>query len=228
MQRKVKTVRALQNVSFKIRRGEIFGLLGPNGAGKTTTVNILSGIVTKDAGKVKFLGKEISEETKNKMNLTTAYAELMRYLTVYQNLKVFAKIYGVRNYEERIEELLKKFGVDELKDKRYYLLSSGEQTRVNLCKGLINKPELLLLDEATVGLDPDIRRKLWHHINELKSMGVTVILTTHYLDEAEFLSDRVCILSIGKVLLVESLSTLREKYQMAPLEDIFLKLTQEA
>src|SRR3989344_5763977 len=134
---------ALVDVTFKVRAGEIFGFLGPNGAGKTTTVNIIAGIVTKDGGSIRIFGEEPSEDTKNRMNVATAYTHLNHELTVYQNLNVFAQIYHVRNTKERIMELLKMFGITKLKDKRFYLLSSGQKTCVTLCKGLINNPEFL-------------------------------------------------------------------------------------
>jgi len=105
-------------------------------------------------------------------------------------------------------------------------LSGGNQQRVLIARALIHKPEIVILDEPTVGLDPDIRRKLWQQISDLRNLGVTIILTTHYLDEAEYLSDRVCILNKGKVMLIETVAGLREKYNMAHLEEIFLKITQ--
>lgn len=195
--RRKDVVPALKGISFHIRKGEIFGLLGPNGAGKTTTVNILSGLVLKDDGIISFFGEELSDASRERMNATTAYQSLMGHLTVYQNLKVFAKIYHVKNVEQRIDELLKKFRLERLKRTPFYVLSSGEKTRVTLCKGLINHPELLLLDEATVGLDPDIAEQVRE---EVKQLDTTILLTSHNMYEVEELCDRIAFLHEGRIL----------------------------
>ena len=159
---KGKEIIAVDGISFKVRKGEIFGLLGPNGAGKSTTINILTGLVEKDSGTVKILGFEPEknwEFVKNNSNVATAYSWLSDVLTIRQNLRVYAKLYGVKNYEEKINELLRLFELDDIADRKIVRLSSGENTRVVLCKGLINNPKVLFLDECTVGLDPDIADK---------------------------------------------------------------------
>ena len=150
------SVEALKGVSFKIKKGEIFGLLGPNGAGKTTMINILTGILTPDSGTVKFFGRNLCEETQNRVNTATAYNALNGILSVEQNLRVYAKIYNVKNEKEVIIDLLKRFEVSELRHARFDHLSTGQKTRVNICKALLNSPELVFLDEATAGLDPHI------------------------------------------------------------------------
>ncbi len=188
---------ALRGVSFSVKKGQIFGLIGPNGAGKTTMINILAGIVKKDAGSVKLFEKESSDEARQRMNVATAYNPLMSELTVEQNLNVYAAIYGVKKRKERILSLLHMFRMESVKDKRYYLLSSGQKTRVNICKGLINNPELLLLDEATVGLDPDIAQRTREQIRDLNT---TIILTSHYMKDIEELCDRAAFLHHGKII----------------------------
>ena len=188
---------ALDGVSFSVKKGEIFGLLGPNGAGKTTIANIVMGIVTKDAGRVKLFGEEWHPGLRERMNVASAYAELMAHLTIYQNLKFFAKLYGVSNYEERIKTLLEQFGIQQFRDKKFYLLSAGEKMRANLCKGMINGPELLVLDEATVGLDPDIALQVRE---EIRNLGTTILFTSHNMDEVEELCHRVAFLHQGKIL----------------------------
>ncbi|SRR3989344_459481 len=196
-----KKLHVLKGVSFSVRKGEILGLLGPNGAGKTTLINILTGIVTADSGKVSFFGKEPCEETQNRINAATAYNSLNRNITVWQNLKVYAKIYNVKNANEKIKELLAKFDIADIKDRKMYHLSSGQITRVNICKGLINSPEIVFLDEATAGLDPDIASKVREEIKHLKT---TVIFTSHIMSEVENICDRIVFLSKGKILKIDT------------------------
>lgn len=225
------TVHALGGVSFPIKKGEIFALLGVNGAGKTTLSSILATLHPVTSGEILFKGKSI-------------YTDLLRYrkalgfcpqkqnldadLTVYENL-LFAGRYFLmpeQEIKERIELLLTELELERYRDFQIDDLSGGNQQRVLIARALIHNPEIVILDEPTVGLDPDIRRKLWQQISDLRKLGVTVILTTHYLDEAEYLADRVCILNKGKVVLIETVADLREKYHMAHLEEIFLKITQ--
>jgi ABC-2 type transport system ATP-binding protein len=192
-----RTVQALKGVSFKVKKGEIFGLLGPNGAGKTTTTNILTGILTADSGDVLFFGKKPTEEVRNRINAATAYKQLTGALTVYQNLKVYAVMYDVKNVDAKINELLERFHMISLKDRRTFTLSSGQKTLLNICKGLINDPEILFLDEATVGLDPHIAHLVR---KEIKNLKTTVIFTSHMMNEVEELCDRIAFLSKGKIL----------------------------
>ncbi len=197
LQRKRVAVEALRDVSLSIRKREIFGLLGPNGAGKTTMVNVVAGIVTNDAGSVRLFGEELTQAVKGRMNVATAYKGLLLYLTVFQNLKFYGRLYGVPRVDQRIQQLLRQFRIEHLKDKRFYLLSSGEKTRVNLCKGLINEPEFLMLDEATVGLDPDIAQ---HVREEIRKLETTILFTSHNMYEVEELCDRVAFLHKGRIL----------------------------
>lgn len=194
-------IEAVRDVSFRVRKHETFGLLGPNGAGKTTIVNILAGIVTKDAGQVTVFGEPYTLQTRERMNVATAYNNLLDFLTVKQNLLIYARIYNVRDASARVDELLQKFRMYKHRNTRYYLLSAGQRTRVNLCKGLINEPELLLLDEATVGLDPDIAQEVRDEIN---SLDTTIILTTHYMKEIEQMCTRAAFLHEGKIIRVDT------------------------
>ena len=201
---------AINGISFKVKKGEIFGLLGPNGAGKTTTINILSDLLTKDSGRVKILGKEV-KEVKERMNTATAYSWMTGIIKARQNLKVFAKMYNIPNPEKRIDYLMNLLGITELANKKTYSLSSGETTRLNIAKGLINKPEVLLLDECTVGLDPIISRKTRKVIKDLqKKEKTTIIFTTHLMHEAEELCDRIAFLSHGKILKIGTAKTLKK------------------
>ncbi len=210
---KGKTITAVNNISFKVSKGEIFGLLGPNGAGKSTTINILTGLLEKDSGTVKILGYEPEknwEYVKNNSNVATAYSWLSDVLTVRQNLRVYARIYGVRNPEKRIDELLKMFELGKISDRRIIRLSSGENTRVVLCKGLINRPKVLFLDECTVGLDPDIAEKTRGIIKAYqKENDCTILFTSHYMYEVEELCDRIAFMSEGKIVRIDTSTNLK-------------------
>lgn len=210
--------------------GEIFGLLGVNGAGKTTLSSILATLHPATSGIILFKGVSIYDDIINyrrSLGFCPQTQNLDSFLTVEENL-IFAGRYFLLP-EEKIRERVKIL-MEQLELTRYAhfeidALSGGTRQRVLIARALMHEPSIVLLDEPTVGLDPDIRRKLWEQIKALKKRGITVILTTHYLDEAEVLSDRICILSKGRVLMVEALKTLKEKHEMATLEEIFLRLT---
>src|SRR5271155_247923 len=225
-------VHALNGVTLTINKGEIFGLLGVNGAGKTTLSSILATLHPVTSGTVLFKGTSIYDDLiryRKALGFCPQKQNLDPDLTVYENL-LFAGRYFLMPEDEikdRIEQLIAQLELEPYRDFQIEDLSGGNQQRVLIARALIHKPEIVILDEPTVGLDPDIRRKLWQQISDLRALGVTVILTTHYLDEAEYLSDRVCILNKGNVVLIESVKDLREKYHMAHLEEIFLKITQE-
>jgi len=210
---KGKEIVAVDGISFKVKKGEMFGLLGPNGAGKSTTINILTGLLEKDSGTVKILGFEPEknwEFVKNNSNVATAYSWLSDVLTVKQNLRVYAKIYGVKNTEKRINELLEMFELNKVANRKVIRLSSGENTRVVLCKGLINAPKVLFLDECTVGLDPDIADKTRNLIkNYQKENDTAILFTSHYMYEVEQLCDRIAFMSNGKIVKVDTSANLK-------------------
>ena len=226
-------VRALDGVTLDIHRGEIFGLLGVNGAGKTTLSSILATLHPPTSGVILFKGKSIYKELvqyRTALGFCPQQQNLDKELTVRENL-IFAGRYFLMPKEKiinRTQALMEEFGVQQYQDFGVDELSGGNKQRVLIARALMHEPNIVILDEPTVGLDPDIRRKLWDLIRSLKVMGITVILTTHYLDEAEYLSDRVCILHKGKVLLLESLKGLKARHKEAKLEDIFLQLMHEA
>ena len=210
---KGKRIDAVKGISFDIKKGEIFGLLGSNGAGKSTTINILAGLLSKDSGKIAILGKEPEsnwEYVKNNMNISTAYYPLSSILTIEENLKVYAKLYNIKGWERRVDELIKMFGLNKLRKKRVGKLSSGEQTRVALCKGLINYPKVLLLDECTVGLDPVMAERTRKIIKDFNREHKTAILfTSHYMHEVEELCDRIAFMSHGKIVSIGSSEKLK-------------------
>ena len=211
---KGKVVKAVDNVSFQVKKGEIFGFLGPNGAGKSTTINILTGLLSKDSGTVKILGytpEDNWEYVKNNINVSTAYFPLSEGLTVRQNLKVYAGLFGVKKPLEKIDSLLKQFELTKVMNRKIIKLSTGEKTRVSLCKGLINDPKVLFLDEATSGLDPDIAEKTRQRIKDFqKQNNTTILFTSHYMFEVEELCDRIAFISDGKILTVGTSDELKK------------------
>lgn len=212
-----KKVHAVNNVSFSIRKGEIFGLLGPNGAGKSTTINILSGLLTKDSGTIRIFGCSFDDETaiefiKQNMNVASAYFGLVDALTVYENLKVYGMLYGVKNYKEKIDALMRQFNITGLRNKRTFFLSSGERTRLALCKGLINDPQLILLDECTVGLDPEIAEATRELLLEYQeNHELSILFTSHFMHEVEELCDRIGFMSAGRLVHLDTAENLKKR-----------------
>jgi len=199
---------ALKGISFDVKRGEIFGLLGPNGAGKSTTISILLGLVSLDKGKITILGRDFQKEREfisQRMNVVAARTSLTGILTVRENLKIFAMIYNIKNPDKKIDELLDLFEIPDSKNKKLQTLSAGQHTRVTLCKGLINNPEILLLDECTLGLDPDIAEKTRKVIKTIQSeKKTTMIFTSHNMNEVEELCHRIAFLNKGKILKIDT------------------------
>ncbi len=222
------TYQALDNVSFSIKKGEVFGLLGPNGAGKTTLINILIGILTANKGEVTYFGETLNESVKNKINVSSAYRSVSAMITVEQNLRVYADIYNVKNPEERITELLKRFLINDIRKKKVREISSGQKTRVNLCKALINSPEILFLDEATAGLDPQIAKTVRE---EIKKLDCTILFTSHIMSEVEELCDRIAFLRKGKIIGIETAEhykkLLHKTHTNPTLEDVFISIAEE-
>ncbi len=198
-------VEALVDVSFTIRAGEVFGLLGPNGAGKTTTVRILTGVLWPDGGRVTVCGEEISPRTpKARRILGVVPQQITVYdeLTARDNLRFWGRLYGLRGkeLESRIEDLLAAVGLGGRADDRVLTYSGGMKRRLNLCMGLIHQPRVLVLDEPTLGIDPQARLLLLERVRAIARDGTCVLYTTHYLEEAEGLCSRIAILDHGKVL----------------------------
>jgi ABC-2 type transport system ATP-binding protein len=229
-------VLAVDDVSFSIEQGEVMGLLGPNGAGKTTTIHMLLGLITPSAGEVRMFGQrflEHREEILQQMNFTSPYVAFPFRLTVMENLSVFAGLYDVAEPRRRIGELLKLFGVEHLKDKPIAKLSSGENTRVGLCKAMINNPRLLLLDEPTVYLDPEIAWQVKQVLLAAqREFGTTILYTSHNMLEVERMCNRIVFLHRGRVIAVGSpieitRAILREERSEPALEEVFLRVVRE-
>ncbi len=207
-------LKAVDHISFSVKKGEFFGLLGPNGAGKSTTINMLTGLLEKDSGHISLLGKDPVtdwEYVKNRMNVATAYYPLTEVLTIRQNLRVYGRMYDIPKREQKIDEMLKQFELNDLQHHRVITLSSGERTRVALCKGLLNDPELLFLDECTVGLDPDIAEKTRRILKEYqRERHATFLFTSHYMHEVEELCGRIAFMNKGKILKIDTAHNLKK------------------
>lgn len=224
-------VQAVNNLSFGIEEGKITGLLGPNGAGKTTTIQMLLDLVTPTSGSIKIFGKEMHrnrEEILGRLNFSSPYVSLPGNLKVWENLYTFARLYGVKNVKQKVDELANFFGIKKMMNKMTSSLSTGQLTRLNLAKALLNDPKLLLLDEPTSSLDPDIAdrtRKLLKRIQ--KERKVTILYTSHNMDEVDELCDRVIFLQKGKIVDDDSPHKLKKKYGFNDLNEVFLKISRE-
>lgn len=195
---------AVDDISFHVEEGEIVGLLGPNGAGKTTTIQMLLGLTLPDSGRVSYFGKHFPENREyilSRINFASAYSQLQSRITVRQNLTIFAGLYGVKNPQARIDELLQELDIDEAANNLFWHLSSGQKTRVVLAKALLNHPQLILMDEPTASLDPDIAQKVIDLVQTLqKKERVAILYTSHDMKEVEDLCDRVVIMNKGKIV----------------------------
>ncbi|HAX75681.1 MAG TPA: ABC transporter ATP-binding protein [Cyanobacteria bacterium UBA11372] len=216
----------LQNLTLHIRPGEVYGLLGPNGAGKTTTINILCNLLSPDSGEITINNQPISQATKKLLGVATQENLLYKSLSCEENLNFFARIYGLSR-EERREQVRAALKAVKLTDRAkcpVETLSGGMQRRLNIAAALVHYPKLLILDEPTTGLDIEARYEIWELIRRLKNQGMTILLTTHLLEEAERLCQRIGILKNGKIIAEGSLEQLRKRI---PAEDIIIIQTPE-
>lgn len=227
-----QVIKALDGITLNIFHGEVISLLGVNGAGKTTLSSILATLRPATGGQILFNDKSIYEDLNSYRKIIGFCPQKINLdedLTVEQNLFFAGRYMEVPDelIKERIEKFFKEYKLEKYRNESPKILSGGYARRVLIARALMHNPKLLILDEPTVGLDPHIRHQLWEAVRALKDEGVTVILTTHYLDEAEFLSDRICILDKGTIKLIDTPQDLRESYQQCSLEDIFMKLVHE-
>lgn len=221
---------AVQDVSFVVNRGEILGLLGVNGAGKTTTIHMLLGLITPTSGTISIFGQDLQHHRVSvlrRMNFASAYQFLPYNLRVWENLYVFGEIYCIRNSKKRIDDLLEMFELTHLRKATTGMLSSGEQTRLNLCKALLNNPELLLLDEPTASLDPDQADKVRKVILSLqKDSGMTVINTSHNMIDVQELCDRILFMQKGTFVAEGAAEDILKHHESATLEEVFIKIAR--
>jgi len=234
---------AVKDVSFDVRKGEIFGLLGPNGAGKTSTLSSIEGLVKFNAGSVVVDGFDAREKplyARAAMGVQLQSTSFQPELKVSEILQLYAGIYGVPLTKDKLEEILKEIKLEDAASKKFGELSGGQQQRVSLVISTIHNPKLVLLDEPTTGLDPQSRRQLWERIEAIRERGHAVVLTTHSMEEAESVCDRIGIIDHGKVIIIDTPQALIEKYKNDPeviavsrrgrvtLEDVFIALTGRA
>jgi ABC-2 type transport system ATP-binding protein len=218
----------LTNLNLKLEAGEIYGLLGANGAGKTTTINIICNLLKADTGTIKINDQLVSQQTKVWLGVAPQENLLYKNLTCVENLQFYSKIYGLSKSErkQQIEKVLKAVNLQDRAHSPVETLSGGMQRRLNIAVALVHQPKLLILDEPTTGLDIEARYEIWDLIQSLKAQGITVLLTTHLLDEAERLCERIGILKAGKIVAQGSLTQLREK--IAAQEIVVIKTEDEA
>jgi ABC-2 type transport system ATP-binding protein len=224
---------AVDDVSFVVRRGEIAGLVGPNGAGKTTIIHMMLGLISADAGIVRMFGGSLEsdrEQILRRLNFLSPYMAFPVRLTVAENLTIFAGIYNVREPKAKIDGLLERFGIARLKNKPISRLSSGETTRVGLCKAFLNDPELLLLDEPTAYLDLQAALQVREILTELqRSRGTTILYTSHNMQEVQRMCDRIIFLSHGKVVatgtpIEVTRKVLKEDRDVPALDEVIIRI----
>jgi ABC-2 type transport system ATP-binding protein len=225
------SLKAIKGISFSVPSGKIIGLLGPNGAGKTTTINMVLGILEPTQGFIEIFGKNLKKHRSTiskDINFVAVYAHMPANLTVRQNLHIFGLLYEVKNLKERIQFLLREFDLEGFADTKAGLLSSGESSRLNLAKALMNRPRLLLLDEPTASLDPSISQLIRQRIKKYADDTKAAILwTSHNMQEIEVVCDRVLFLSHGKILLSGNPKTLPSEHGKRDLEELFISVARE-
>jgi len=229
--KRFKNALAVNNISFKINKGTIIGLLGPNGCGKSTTIGMMLGLIKPTSGTVVINGQNIENNRTSlleKMNFISPYIELPKKLTVEENLKVYGRLYGVKNLEGKISEIMEKLNLTEFKKRKTGELSSGQKNRVSLAKALINDPEILFLDEPTASLDPDVGDNIRTFIEDFASKkGATILLASHNMNEVERLCHEVMMMKDGKIIDKGKSSDLINKHGRKNLEEVFLKIVRE-
>ena len=220
---------ALDGVSLEVGAGRFFGLLGPNGAGKTTLINSVVSLARPDSGTVEVFGKDAFEEFKEArrmIGVSPQEINLDKFLTVYEVMTFHAGYYGVpkKKARERADEMLERFALTDKRKSRVSTLSGGMKRRVLFARALMHDPKVLFLDEPTAGVDVELRYSLWEYIRELNRGGLTILLTTHYLEEAEALCDEVGLINGGKIVARGTSEDLKERYKARNIEEVYLKV----
>jgi len=229
--KKFKNFTAVNNINFTLEKNKTLGLLGPNGCGKTTSIGMILGLITPTDGEVLIDNQNIDNSDRNdllsKMNFASPYIELPKKLTIIQNLEVYGRLYGVKNLKQRIEEISEELNLNDFLYKKTGELSSGQKNRVSLAKSLINKPEVLLLDEPTASLDPDIGDFVRNYIEVYKTKNeITILLASHNMKEVERLCDSVIMMKEGQIVDRGTCKDLISRHGRDNLEDTFLKIAR--
>ncbi len=227
--KKKENILALIDVNIEIPKGSLFGLLGLNGAGKSTIINILAGLCLKDSGTVKINNYNIDTNRKQascQIGIVPQELNFDPFFTPKEILEVQAGLYGIKKEYRKTKEILEDLDLYNKANSYTRSLSGGMKRRLMIAKALVHDPSILVLDEPTAGVDVTLRRQLWKYINKLKTKGKTVLLTTHYIEEAEKLCDRICIVANGRIVLSETKKKIMKKFKQKKLEDIFIKFTK--
>lgn len=214
LSKKFNDFTAVKNIDLVIKSGEFIGILGPNGAGKTTTIKIITGLLKPTTGNVYINGSSMNRDNKKVkgiMGIVPQYSNLDKELTVYENLLFSAKLFRVENHKNKINELLDFVELSDFKDRMVANLSGGMARRLTIAKALINDPDIIIMDEPTVGIDLNGRRKIWDILKYLKTKNKTLLLTTHYIEEAEYLCSRVCLIDKGAIIQDSTPTNLKEQ-----------------
>ena len=233
LNKQYNNIHAVKNINFKIAKGSIVGLLGPNGCGKTTTIGMMLGLIKPSSGSVFINGQNIENENNRtkileKMNFISPYVELPKKLTIEENLKVYGRMYGVKNLTDKISDLMKQLNLTQFEKRKTGELSSGQKNRVSLAKALINSPEILLLDEPTASLDPDVGDYIRTYIEDFASKkGTTILLASHNMNEVERLCNEVMMMKNGEIIDQGTCNSLIKKHGRKNLEETFLKIVRE-
>ncbi len=224
-------VTAVNDLSMSVQRGEILGLLGPNGAGKTTTLQLILGLTTPTSGTIHVLGLDLQKhrrEVLQRSNFSSAYIALPSNLTAWENLNIFARLYRVANRRRKIDELLELFEIPQVRNQVTGALSSGQITRLNLCKAFLNDPEVLFLDEPIASLDPDIGEKVRTTLGQVqREHGVTMLYTSHNMREVELMCDRVIFLSRGNIVAEGTPAQVLRRARSQSLEEVFITIARD-
>ncbi len=222
---------AIENLSFIVNPGEIVGFLGPNGAGKTTAIAILLGLITPTGGKVRIFGLDLELNRiaiLQRSNFSSAYVSLPTNLKVIENLNVFARLYGVKNAKKVIDDVMEQMEVGDLRERVTGQLSAGESTRVNLCKAFLNNPELLLLDEPTASLDPDMADKVRKLLRRMqRERKISMLYTSHNMRDVEEVCDRVLFMRQGEMIAQGSPQQIMNQFQEDSLEQVFIRVARD-
>jgi len=230
LSKRFNSVTAVDNISFNVERGKTCALLGANGAGKTTTLAMLLGLLLPDTGQIHVLGKDMLHDryqVLHRMNYSSPYADLPQRLTVTENLTVYARLYGIENTKQRLAELMDELDITQFAKRTYRSLSAGQRTRVLLAKALLNKPELLILDEPTASLDPDTADRIRRYLQQYQQhTSAAIILASHNMPEVEQLCDNVFIMHQGRITDSGSPTELITRFGKNSLEQVFLDVAR--
>jgi len=227
LKKSFKTTQVLKGVNFSVQKGEVFALLGSNGAGKTTTIKILSTLMQQYEGTVQIGGVDLAKnprKVRELISLTGQFAALDLTLSARANMRTICELRGIKNYDSKIDELLTRFSLTDVQDKKVETYSGGMKRRLDIAMSLLGEPQIIFLDEPTTGIDPQNRIAMWEIIKTLAGQGVTIFLTTQYLEEAEALADTVAILDKGIITDIDTVQGLKEKHGQDTLENVFLSI----